>query len=247
MALRAPTLLNVAWTLVLGWDGKFRNVEAVTFAAISGPIIMNLPEAEAIERLAEIPGYVRAFADVFGDGRITRQNIEFALATYERTIVSAPASFDRWIGGDEEAISPAAKRGSTLFTGKAGCSGCHNGWAFTDGSFHDIGTARGDDIGRGRQFPTSLKLRFAFKVPTLRDVARRAPYMHDGSVPTLEGVVDLYNRGGVERPSRSLEIRRLGLTANERVDLIAFLRTLTSDPVHVLVPILPRGVKIAVD
>jgi cytochrome c peroxidase len=240
MALRSPTLLGVAWLPRLGWDGKFRDVEAVTFAAISGPANMNLAEAEAIERLAAIPGYVHAFAEVFGASGITHQNIEQVLATYERSIIPGEAPFDRWVGGDEGAISDAARRGFALFTGHAGCAECHSGWVFTDGSFHDIGTARGDDIGRGRLFPTSLKLRYAFKVPTLRDVARRAPYMHDGSVPTLEAVVDLYDRGGIERPSRSPLIRRLGLSEGEKADLVAFLRTLTGPPQPVEVPVLPR-------
>ncbi|HJS83926.1 MAG TPA: cytochrome c peroxidase [Acetobacteraceae bacterium] len=240
MALRSPTLLNVAWTQRLGWDGKFTNLESVAFAAITGAGNMNLHEAAAIERLAAIPGYVRAFAEAFGDPEITRRDAELALATYERTIVSGEAPFDRWIAGDGGAISEAAKRGFALFNGKAKCSACHSGWAFSDGSFHDIGTAEGGDLGRGRLFPTSLKLRYAFKTPTLRDVARRAPYMHDGSVPTLEAVIALYDRGGVQRPSRSELIRPLGLTEVEKADLIAFLRTLTSLPEPVPVPVLPR-------
>ncbi len=240
MALRAPTLLNVAGALRLGWDGKFRDLEAVTFAAITGSGNMNLPEAQAIARLAAILDYVRAFAKAFDGGGVTRHNVELALATYERTIISGEAPFDRWTGGDEGAISEAAKRGFVLFNGRAHCSACHSGWAFTDNSFHDIGTAEGDDIGRGRLFPTSVKLRFAFKVPTLRDVARRAPYMHDGSVPTLEAVIDLYDRGGIERPSRSTLIRPLGLTEDEKADLVAFLRTLTSACQPVQVPTLPR-------
>lgn len=240
MELRAPTLLDVAWLPLLGWDGKFRDVEAVTFAAITGAANMHLPETEAIKRLAANPGYVRAFAEAFGDGKVNRPNVELALATYERTIVSGTAPFDRWIGGDEGAIGDDAKRGFALFNGKAGCSGCHSGWTFTDGSFHDIGTARGDDVGRGRLFPTSRMLRYAFKVPTLRDVARRAPYMHDGSIPTLEAVIALYDRGGIERPSRSPEIRPLGLTEGEQTDLVAFLRTLTSLSQPVTMPTLPR-------
>ena len=228
MVLRSPTLLNVAWTPRLGWDGKFRDLEAVAFAAITGPANMNLPEAEALGRLSTRPGYTSAFAEVFGDGAITRRRVELSLATYERTIVSGDAPFDRWIAGDERAIDDAAQRGFALFNGRARCSACHSGWAFTDGSFHDIGTARGDDAGRGRMFPSSLKLRYAFKTPTLRDVAVRAPYMHDGSVPTLEAVIELYNNGGIERPSRSELIRRLELTDGEKSDLIAFLRTLTA-------------------
>ena len=96
--------------------------------------------------------------------------IEQALATFERTIVSKDAPFDRWIHGDETAIGAAAKRGFALFNGKANCAACHSGWAFTDVSFHDIGVAKNDDIGRGRLFPTSVKLQYAFKTPTLRDV-----------------------------------------------------------------------------
>lgn len=240
MAVRAPTLLNVAWTLRLGWDGKFRDLEAVTFAAITGAGNMNLPEAKAVERVVANPGYVQAFAEAFEGGGVTRQNIELALGTYERTIVSGEAPFDRWTGGDEGAIGEAAKRGFVLFNDRARCSACHSGWAFTDNSFHDIGTAQGDDVGRGRLFPTSIKLRYAFKAPTLRDVARRGPYMHDGSVPTLEAVVDLYDRGGIDRPSRSELIRPLGLTADDKADLVAFLRTLTSPPQPVPVPTLPR-------
>ena len=127
--------------------------------------------------------------------------------------MSKDSAFDRWIDGAETAISEPAKRGFDLFNGKANCAACHSGWAFTDASFHDIGSARGDDWGRGRLFPTSVALRYAFKTPTLRDVARRGPYMHDGSVPTLDAVLDLYDRGGIERPSRAEEIHRLGLTA----------------------------------
>jgi cytochrome c peroxidase len=240
MTLRAPTLLNVAWAPRLGWDGKFSDLESVAFGPITSTTNMNLPEPILIERLAAIPDYVRSFAAAFGEGPITRRNIEAALATYERTIVSGTAPFDRWVAGDEQAIDQSAKRGFDVFTGKGRCSECHSGWAFTDSSFHDIGTAQGDDVGRGRLFPTSVKLRYAFKTPTLREVARRAPYMHDGSVATLQDVVALYDKGGIARPSRSSAIAPLGLTEDEKADLVAFLQTLTSPPQPVLLPILPR-------
>ena len=162
---------------------------------------------------------------------MTRPRIEQALATYQRTIVAGEAPFDRWIMGDDNAIGAQAKRGFALFNGKANCAACHSGPSFTDGSFHDIGTATGDDIGRGQMFPTSVKLRYAFKTPTLRDVARRPPYMHDGSAATLREVIDLYDRGGIDRPSRSPEIKPLGLTGEEKADLIAFLQTLDGAPV----------------
>lgn len=229
LPLRAPTLLNVAWTPRLGWDGHFPNLEAVAYGPITSPNNMNMSEELVLERLSAEQGYVAAFDAAFGKGEITRRKIELALATFERSIVSGEAPFDRWVKGDETAISPAAKHGFDLFVGKARCVSCHSGWAFTDASFHDIGTAKGDDMGRGLLFPSSVKLRYAFKTPTLRDVARRPPYMHDGSLATLEEVIDLYDRGGIERPSRSDHISRLGLSKQEKADLIAFLHTLDSD------------------
>ncbi len=240
LTLRSPTLLNIAWIPKLGWDGHFRDLEEVAMGPITATGNMNLSEKAMVERLAAIPGYVDAFDAAFGEGEVTAKKIEFALATFERTIVSKDSAFDRWIDGAESAISEQAKRGFDLFNGKANCAACHSGWAFTDASFHDIGTARGDDWGRGRLFPTSVALRYAFKTPTLRDVARRGPYMHDGSVPTLEAVLDLYDRGGIERPSRAEEIKRLGLTQAEKADLIAFLTTLNGTPEPVSLPALPR-------
>jgi cytochrome c peroxidase len=240
LPLRTPTLLNVAWLVRLGWDGKFPSLEKFAFAPVVSSTNMHMAEAEAIGRLAALPDYQRDFAAAFDDGTITRSHVETALATYLRSIVSADAPFDRWIAGDENAIDASAKRGFALFNGKGRCAECHSGWAFSDGSFHDIGIAREDDIGRGRFFPTSVKLRHAFKTPTLRDVARRAPYMHDGSLPTLEAVIDHYNIGGIARPSRSELIGPLGLAEGEKADLLAFLQTLTSKPQPVEVPTLPR-------
>jgi cytochrome c peroxidase len=237
---RSPSLLNVAWTPKLGWDGHFRNLEAVAFGPILNPANMKMTEKALLERLSAIPGYAEAFDGAFGKGGITRRKIELALATFERSIVSGEAPFDRWIKGSETAIDASAKRGFDLFVGKAHCVMCHSGWQFTDASFHDIGTATNGDIGRGAMFPSSAKLHYAFKTPTLRDVARRAPYMHDGSIKTLEAVVDLYDRGGIERPSRSELIVPLGLSKDEKADLIAFLHTLNGAPEQAPVPTLPR-------
>ncbi len=244
LTLRSPTLLGIAWVPVLGWDGKYPSLEDVAVGPMFSASNMNITEPEALRRLSAIAGYRAAFAEAFPQSdsheAISRPHLEQALATFERTIVAAPAPFDAWIEGNEEAISERAKRGFMLFTGKAGCSECHSGPNFTDGSFQDIGVAEEGDIGRGRLFPSSVKLQHAFKVPTLRDVARRARYMHDGSLPDLEAVIALYDRGGIDRPSRSELIRPLSLTARERGDLVAFLRTLTGDPKPFEVPELPR-------
>ncbi len=240
LTLRCPTLLGVAWIPKPGWTGRFRDLESVAMTPITSPQMMNLPEALLIERLSANPGYVAAFKDAFHDVQINRQQVEQALATFERSILPTRAPFDRWIDGDKTAINKSAERGFDLFNGKANCAACHNGWAFTDSSFHDIGAAQNDDVGRGKLFPNSVTLRYAFKTPTLRDVARRGPYMHDGSVPTLAAVVDLYDRGGIDRPSRATEIHPLGLSSVEKVDLAAFLETLTGRPDLVPSPVLPR-------
>ncbi|EKS29588.1 MAG: c-type cytochrome [Afipia felis] len=240
MDIRSPSLIDIAFVDVLGWDGKFPDLESVTFGPLTSPQNMNITERELVRRLRALPRYNAAFAKAFGDKHITRRRIELALATYERTIVAGEAPFDRWIMGDENAISPEAKRGFALFNGKAHCSSCHSGPSFTDGSFQDIGSATGDDIGRGRLFPNSEKLQYAFKTPTLRDVAERGPYMHDGSVATLEGVIELYNKGGIDRPSRSPSIKPLSLNAAEKAELIAFLKTLSAPSIEASSPNLAK-------
>jgi cytochrome c peroxidase len=240
LPLRTPTLLGVAWTPKPGWSGRFRDLESVAITPITSAQMMNLPEASLVEHLSGVPGYIDAFKNAFGEPEIDVRKIEQALATFERSIMPTRAPFDRWINGDKTAISKSAERGFELFNGKANCAACHKGWAFTDASFHDIGSAKNDDLGRGNLFPSSVSLRYAFKTPTLRDVARRAPYMHDGSLATLDAVIDLYNRGGIDRPSRSPEIHPLNLTDTEKADLIAFLQTLTGGPATIQYPILPR-------
>lgn len=240
MAVRTPTLLDAAWIEPLGWDGKFANLEAVVVTPITSPAIMDLPIDRALDRLAAIPGYADAFAGAFPGRGLTAVTLAEALATFERTILAGPAPFDRWLEGEDGAIGPAAERGFALFTGKARCGLCHAGSGFTDNSFHDIGVAPPGALGRGALVPGAPRLRHAFKTPTLRDVARRAPYMHDGSVPTLRAAIELYDRGGVPRPSLSRQMVPLHLSDAEKDDLEAFLRTLDGAPAPIPVPVLPR-------
>jgi cytochrome c peroxidase len=145
-----------------------------------------------------------------------------------RSLVSPPTRFEAWIGGEAEALRPAEVRGFGLFVGKAGCVLCHVGWRFTDDRFHDIGLP-GRDGGRGAVPGGTPGLR-EFKTPGLRELAHTAPYMHDGSLATLEAVVRHYTGGFVARPSLATHInRKLRLSAQEKADLIAFLRTLSSE------------------
>ena len=239
LAFRSPTVLGAAWMEGFGWDGKFPTLESVAFTPLSAAANMGRNEQELLRDIAQSAAYRADFDRIFPGEGVSRATVERALATYERTIVPATAPFDRWIAGDEAAVSEAAKRGFDLFTGQAKCSECHSTWRLTDDSFHDVGTGGDNDLGRGRLFPKSQALQHAFKVPSLRDVAKRAPYMHDGSLPTLEAVIALYERGGVARPSRSEHIRPLQLSDQERGDLIAFLQTLTGEAAQAAAPITP--------
>jgi len=158
----------------------------------------------------------------------------------ERGVISSDAPFDRWVAGNDRAMPADALRGFVVFNEKGNCSTCHSGWRFSDDGFYDIGVTTNDE-GRGKMTPFIELTRFAFKTPTLRNVAGRAPYLHNGSAATLEDVIDLYDRGGVaKRRSLSPSIKPLGLTASEKKDLVAFLRTLTSPESDARVPALPR-------
>jgi len=237
---RTPTILNLAWAPALFWDGRAESLEQQALGPIQAPGEMNMSLDALVARLNGIDGYRQLFARAYPRAGISQDTVAKAIATFERGVISGTAPFDRWIAGDERAIPAAAKRGFTLFNEKGRCATCHAGWRLTDDSFHDIGV-QSDDEGRGRILPGIAPARFAFKTPTLRNVARRAPYLHDGSAATLADVVDLYDRGGlVRRPSLAAEIKPLDLTAQEKADLIEFMQTLTSRDIEVRVPALPR-------
>lgn len=237
---RSPTILNAAWSEALMWDGRFETLEEQALGPIEAGVEMNMPLDKLIEKLGKIEGYPPLFAAAFGgDATITADKIAMAIATFERTVISGEAPFDRWIKGQTDAISKSAQRGFKLFNGKARCAACHAGWRFTDDSFHDIGLPD-DDIGRGAEFPEIVKMQYAFKTPGLRNIDQRAPFMHDGSLATLDDVIDHYDRGGIKRPSLSNDMKSLGLTAQEKRDLVAFMESLTSDDEPVIYVQLPR-------
>lgn len=234
---RTPTILNLAWTELLMWDGRFGSLEDQALGPMAAEVEMAQQMDQVAQELASIPEYRTLFNLAFPGEGVTVPNIAKAIATFERTVVSGIAPFDRWIGGDETAISESAKRGFDLFNTKANCVACHSGWSFTDGSFHDIGIDD-DDIGRGKHLPLQT-MQHAFKTPTLRNAVERAPYMHDGSAANLHAVVRHYNNGFKKRPSLSAEIYELNLTTDEQNDLVAFLTTLSSADEPVSIPRLP--------
>ncbi len=237
---RTPTLLNVAWSELFFWDGRAASLEEQALGPIASPDEMNLSLEQLTARIREIPEYRPLFEAAYPGEPISPPTIAKAIASYERTIVSGSAPFDRWIDGAEDAISEDAKRGFLLFNTKAQCSTCHATWRFTDDAFHDIGVP-GEDRGRGKHLPQIGVAQFAFKTPTLRNVDRRAPYMHDGSEPSLEAVIELYDRGGkAVRPSLAREMQRLDLSDGDKSALLAVLKTLTSSDAPVALPVLPR-------
>lgn len=236
---RTPTVLNGAWGASFFWDGRADTLEQQALGPISAAAEMNQSLAELPGKLRAIAGYRPLFEAAFPGRGITTETIAEAIATFERGVVSGRSPFDRWVEGDDAALSDSAKRGLVLFHDRGNCAACHRGWNFTDDSFHDIGVETRD---RGREgFLEGFDaLRHAFKTPGLRDLTRRAPYMHNGSMPTLEAVVRHYEGGFARRPSLSNEMRPFTLTDAERADIVAFLQTLTSPPQDFAAPALPR-------
>jgi cytochrome c peroxidase len=224
-----PTLWNLAWASHVFWDGRARSLEEQVTNPIESSDEMGQKMEPLIERLRIEAIYAEAFKQAFPeDPRVTRENLAKAIATYERTFLSPVTRFDRWIEGDETALTQEEVRGFRIFAGKAGCANCHSGFAFSDQAFHDTGLPD-DDRGRGAilRLPAA---EHAFKTPGLREVARSAPYMHDGSLATLDEVVRHYESGVADRPTLSPDLpRRLSITDAERAALVAFLGTLTSE------------------
>jgi cytochrome c peroxidase len=229
LARNVPSLYNLAWASSFFWDGR-----AGTLAdQARGPILAqdemfgHFPAiAESLERDATMKARFQA---VFpASTHITEQEIVDTLAAYERSLISPPTRFDRWVAGDDDALDGHEQRGFEIFVGKGGCVSCHGGWRATDDGFHDVGVP-GADLGRGA-LDGPMKGLPQFKTPSLREAVHTAPYMHDGSLATLLDVVAHYAGGHVKRPSLAPTlVRDLVLDATERADLVAFLKTLSSE------------------
>ena len=270
----APSLLNVGLLSPLFHDGREARLEQQVWAPLLASNEMGNPSIGAVlERLQGLPEYQGRFEAAFGGQGPGMETLGAALAAYERTLLAADSDFDRWrYDGQPDALSPAARRGFALFTGKAGCSGCHTVGAraalFTDQAFHNTGIgyrqsmtkapdnavlvapgtslqvapdavsasseARPNDLGR-YEITGDPADRWRFRTPGLRNVALTAPYMHDGSLPSLSAVVAFYNAGGVPNEGLDPRIKPLGLDDQEQTALVAFLESLTSHELPVLV------------
>lgn len=227
---RAPSMLNLAWATSLLWDGRMDSLEQQAMDPVLNARIGGMDASLILERVRDWligdPSQLTDWMKAFGDEVVTTERISASLAAFERTLISPPAPFDRWIDGDQDALSPEAQRGFTLFTGRARCAVCHSGWRLTDDSFHDIGMPDAD-LGRGLLFPGEPTLEHAFKTPTLRGVAEVGFYMHDGSLPNLSSVLAHYASGFSHRASLDPDMHPLELSTQERSELEAFMNSLS--------------------
>jgi cytochrome c peroxidase len=222
----SPTLINRAWGSSFFLDGRARSLEDLAVRPILDPAELG-STAPAVLSLAR-SSYRSRFRTAF-DAEPSLELIAKALASYLRTIVDGNSAFDRFAAGDESALTTSARRGLTLFFGKAGCGQCHSGPNLTDEDFHNTGVAwrTGVLTDEGRAGVSGAPAdRGAFKTPTLREISRTAPYMHDGSLTSLHQVIEYYDTGGATNLMLDPRLRALHLSAVEKADLEAFLNSL---------------------
>lgn len=226
-----PSLINRGYGSMHFWDGRAASLEEQVLQPIVTENEMGMTLEQVVGRLSEDAEYAKRFQETFAR-EVNVDDVAKALASYVRTILSGNAPIDRYMNGQRDALSPEARQGLRVFRGKASCTACHLGPTFTDERFHNTGVAWRDGqlVDPGRFAVTGRDDdRGAFKTPTLREVGRTAPYMHNGSLSTLEDVVEFYNRGGNANLHLDEELRPLNLDDDEKKALIEFLRSLSGD------------------
>ncbi len=227
----SPTVFNRAYSLAQFWDGRAATLEDQAKGPMANPIEMGNTHDAIVANLKKIPGYKAQFAKVFGSDEITIDHVAKALATYERTILSGNSPYDRYRAGDRKAMTAQQVRGWEVFRDKAKCDQCHEGINFTTNAYHNLGVGMdkaNPDVGRYGVTHNPQDWG-AFKTPTLREIANTGPYMHDGSLKTLEQVVDFYDKGGIPNKNLDERIKPLKLTARDKADLVAFLKALSGE------------------
>lgn len=237
----APVTINRLFSQEQFWDGRSPSLEDQALGPVQNPIEMGHTLQGMVATLDKLEGYREQFKKVFGTP-VTKDGVGKAIASFERTLLCGNSAFDRFAAGDQKALTLSAKRGLILFREKANCETCHTGFNFTDESYHNLGVGMDKpkpDLGR---FNVTKKESDtgAFKTPTLRNITASAPYLHDGSAKTLEDVIDFYDKGGTKNPHLSKEIKPLHLTAQEKGDLVAFLKSLSCPDLKVAAPALPK-------
>lgn len=230
---KSPTIVNLAAPLYPNffWDGRASSLEQQVLGPIENAVEMGNTLPNAVRAIAAVGGYGPYFTGAFGSTEVSKERLASALAAYVRSRTSGGSAFDKWQEGDDEALPSLARKGHEVFFGPGRCNQCHLGGNFTDSLFYNLGIgwdARKktfNDVGR---FAITKKRadRGAFKTPGLRDLGRRAPYMHDGSLATLREVVLHYNKGGNPNPYLTPKLRPLNLSEREMEALVVFLNSL---------------------
>lgn len=252
----APTLVNIGYAKTLFWDGRSATLEEQVKAPIENPVEMNLHMSMATKNIRKIKGYRSFFVKAFGNGEVTEEKIAKAIATFERSLISPPSRFDKFVTGKKDALTDSEINGLHLFRTKANCINCHNTPYFSDQKFHNLGLTyygrKYEDLGR---YIVTQKNEDVgkFKTPALREVSENKPYMHNGLFPELANIVMMYNAGmGREIPKgdqindpkfphKSAMIEKLNLTDDEVFDIVAFLKTLNSYKYKMRPPELPKS------
>lgn len=240
-----PTVINTAYNSLQMWDGRKKSLEDQALGPMEASVEMNTDMKRMFGFLNDNAGYRQLFAVAYPGQPIGPETVSKAIASFERTVVSNDSPFDRWVSGDAKAMTPDQVKGFAVFVDpkKGNCAVCHSGANFTDNGFHNLGLASfgGDnpDVGRFAQRPLPV-LKGAFKTPTVREAANTGPYFHDGSARTLMDVVEHYDRGGDVRTNLSKDIHPLGLSAEEKRQLVSFMEALSSAPKAFTISALPR-------
>lgn len=223
---KAPTLMNRAFGTSFFWDGRAGTLEEQALKPIEDPTEMGAKLPEVIGRLKADAGYKAAFQKCFSDG-VTKENLAKALASFQRALISGNSPVDKFMQrGERSALTQEQIHGVWLYESKGMCWKCHSGQNFTDDIARNTGVSWGKgDLGR---YAITKKEgdQGRFKTPTLRGVTRSGPYMHDGSLKTLEDVVEFYDKGGTPNPHLDSSLKPLGLTAEEKKSIVAFLKAL---------------------
>ena len=239
----APALVNRIFSREQFWDGRAGSLEEQAAIPMASVKEMGESHRAIVAKVSQVAGYRELFRQAYGDEKVDLSRITSAIGSFERTIIVYDSPWHRWEAGDPEALGESARRGLEIFkdNNRGRCSVCHSGPNFADEKFHNTGAGTGGDTAAdaGRYEVTGAEGdRGRFKTPTLMNVSLSAPYMHDGSLRTLEEVVEFYSRGGVENPAWPLdvEMKKLDLSPAEKEDLVAFLRALTGKTTRVDIP-----------
>lgn len=215
---RTRALKNVGYNRTFFWDGRASTLEEALFFVLRNPKEMDLDPDEAVRRLAADPDYRRRFEEAFGARGVSTVTLSHAIAAYERTLVYKESTFDMILRGDSKVMAGATLNGLALFKGKARCIVCHNGPTLSDGKLHDTGL-------RGSR-RLSKKSDGRFRTPMLRNSSVNTPYFHHGSIGDIEEMIAFYDRGGDAKDDLDPDLKPLGLTPDEKLELKSFLYSL---------------------